>query len=189
VGLSGRVPHRVDAATKAALLDLLVDAVEQGQTWRSACRVLELPERRAQRWLVRRVRGQLVDRSPGGSPMHGILAEEAAEPDWKPPDSTDLPGAEPSQKIDPTKDPAMLGNPTPKCDIKSETHHNRGCMKPGTLQWGQSDRHNRTPACRNWGQIRLTRPPNPAPQPRQLRGWPRALLMPSNTASVSRRLR
>jgi transposase InsO family protein len=79
LGLSGRVPHRVDAATKAALLDLLVDAVEQGWTWRSACRVLELPERRAQRWLVRRARGQLVDRPPGGSPMHGILAEEAVE--------------------------------------------------------------------------------------------------------------
>jgi len=79
LGLSGRVPHRVDPATKAGLLDLLDEAVEAGWTARDACRVLELPERRAQRWVVRRARGRLADRSPGGSPVHGILAEEAAE--------------------------------------------------------------------------------------------------------------
>ena len=79
MGLSGRVPHRVDAATKAGLLDLLGDAVEAGWTLRSACQVLELPERRAQRWVRRRARGRLAGQSPGGAPMHGILAEETAE--------------------------------------------------------------------------------------------------------------
>src|SRR5215204_5521029 len=79
LGLSGRVPHRVDAATKAGLLGLLDDAVKQGWTLRRACRVLELGELRAYRWIGRRARGQLADRSPGGGPVHGILAEEAAE--------------------------------------------------------------------------------------------------------------
>jgi putative transposase len=79
LGLSGRVPHRVDAVTKAGLLDLLDEAVEQGWTLRRACRVLELPERRTHRWYRRRRRGQLADKSPGGSPVHGLLAEEAEE--------------------------------------------------------------------------------------------------------------
>jgi len=79
LGLSGRVPHRVDAATKAGLLGLLDDAVEQGWSLRRASRTLELGEVRAHRWIARRARGQLTDRSPGGSPLHGILAEEAAE--------------------------------------------------------------------------------------------------------------
>jgi transposase InsO family protein len=79
VGLSGRVPHRVDAATKAGLLDLIDEAVEGGWTIRRACRVLELGEVRAHRWYTRRARGQLVDKTPGGSPVHGILAEEEAE--------------------------------------------------------------------------------------------------------------
>ncbi len=78
MGLSGRVPHRVDAATKAGLLDLLDEALDAGWTVRRACSVLELPERRAHRWL-RRDRGRLADRTPGGSPMHGLLEEEVAE--------------------------------------------------------------------------------------------------------------
>jgi putative transposase len=77
--MSGRVPARVDAATKAGLLDLLDDAIEQGWTLRGVCHQLELAERRAHRWLVRRARGRLVDRAPGGSPMHGLLAAEAEE--------------------------------------------------------------------------------------------------------------
>jgi putative transposase len=77
--MSGRVPARVDAATKAGLLDLLDDAIEQGWTLRGVCHQLEPAERRAHRWLVRRARGRLVDRAPGGSPMHGLLAAEAEE--------------------------------------------------------------------------------------------------------------
>lgn len=79
MGLSGRVPHRVDAATKAGLLDLIDEAVDGGWTIRRACRVLELGEVRTHRWYARRARGSLADRSPGGSPMHGILPEEAQE--------------------------------------------------------------------------------------------------------------
>jgi putative transposase len=79
LGLSGRVPRRVDAATKAGLLDLLDGAVEQGWSLRDGCRVLGLPERRAHRWYGRRARGRLADKTPGGSPVHGLLPDEAAE--------------------------------------------------------------------------------------------------------------
>jgi hypothetical protein len=79
LGLSGRVPGRVDAATKAGLLDLIDDAVEAGWCIRGACAVLELGEVRAHRWFARRARGVLVDAAPGGSPMHGLLPEETAE--------------------------------------------------------------------------------------------------------------
>ncbi len=79
MGLSGRVPHRVDAATKAGLLDLIDEATDAGWTTRRACRVLELGEVRAHRWFARRARGRLADRAPGGSPVHAILPEEAEE--------------------------------------------------------------------------------------------------------------
>ncbi len=77
MGLSGRVPNRVDAATKEALLGLLDEALEAGWTQRQACRGLALPERRANRWLRRREAGRLPDAKPGGGPLHAILAEEA----------------------------------------------------------------------------------------------------------------
>jgi putative transposase len=79
LGLSGRVPHRVDAATKTALLGLLDDAVDAGWTLRRACHELELGEVRAHRWIARRFRGQLADKAPGGSPMHGLLDAEATK--------------------------------------------------------------------------------------------------------------
>ena len=79
MGLSGRVPRRVDAATKAGLLDLIDSAVEAGWTTRRACGVLELAEVRTHRWYARRARGKLADASPGGSPMHAILPEEAEQ--------------------------------------------------------------------------------------------------------------
>lgn len=79
MGLSGRVPRRVDAATKAGLLDLIDEAVKAGWKIRRACSVLELGEVRAHRWYARRARGKLTDAKPGGSPMHGILPEEAEE--------------------------------------------------------------------------------------------------------------
>jgi hypothetical protein len=44
LGLSGRVPHRVDAATKTALLGLLDDAIDAGWTLRRACHELELDD-------------------------------------------------------------------------------------------------------------------------------------------------
>jgi transposase InsO family protein len=79
LGLSGRVPRRVDAATKVGLLDLLDEACGAGWTLRRACHVLELGEVRAHRWVARRARGQLADKAPGGCPMHGLLAEEERE--------------------------------------------------------------------------------------------------------------
>lgn len=79
MGLSGRVPGRVDAATKAGLLGLLDDALEAGWPLRRVCGQLELSERRAHRWIARRARGQLGDKAPGGSPAHGLLPQEATE--------------------------------------------------------------------------------------------------------------
>jgi putative transposase len=79
LGLGGRVPRRVDAATKSGLLDLLDEAVDAGWTLRRVCHELEVPERRAHRWITRRACGQLGDRAPGGSPMHGLLDDEVAE--------------------------------------------------------------------------------------------------------------
>ncbi len=56
MGLSGRIPRRVDAATKAGLLELLDQAAVAGWSAAAACRVLELGELRAWRWLGRRAR-------------------------------------------------------------------------------------------------------------------------------------
>ena len=79
MGLSGQVPRRVDAATKAELLALLDAATGAGWSVRSVCEQLGLGEVRAYRWLGRRHVGQLSDRTHGGSPMHALLEEEAAQ--------------------------------------------------------------------------------------------------------------
>ena len=79
MGLSGRVPARVDAATKSGLLDLLEQACGQGWTVRAVCQVLVVSEPRVYRWLGRRAADQLADQAPGGSPMHGLLDWEVAE--------------------------------------------------------------------------------------------------------------
>ena len=79
MGLSGQVPRRVDAATKSGLLDLLDAAIDEGWSLRRACAQLELGEPRAYRWLGRRDHGELADAKPGGSPMHGLLDEEAEQ--------------------------------------------------------------------------------------------------------------
>jgi putative transposase len=79
LGLSGRVPPRVEQATKAGLLALLEQACGQGWTVRATCQVLQVSELRVYRWLGRLAAGQLVDQPPGGSPMHGLLDDEAAE--------------------------------------------------------------------------------------------------------------
>jgi putative transposase len=78
LGLGGRVPRRVDAATKASLLSLLDEALTAGWTIRAACATLELGEVRAHRWIARRALGELADRAPGGWPVHGLLEGEAA---------------------------------------------------------------------------------------------------------------
>jgi len=79
LGLSGRVPRRVDAATKGGLLGLLDQALDAGWTVRRACLQLELGEVRAHRWIARRACGDLVDKAPGGSPMHGLLDWETGQ--------------------------------------------------------------------------------------------------------------
>jgi putative transposase len=79
LGLSGRIPRRVDAATKAGLLDLVDHAAAAGWSVAAACRLLEVGELRVWRWLGRRAAGRLEDLAPGGSPMHGLLAEEVDE--------------------------------------------------------------------------------------------------------------
>jgi putative transposase len=79
LGLSGRVPRRVDAATKAGLLELVDAAVAAGWPVRRACRLLELGETRAWRWMDRRERNALADQPPGGHPVHGILPGEVRE--------------------------------------------------------------------------------------------------------------
>jgi len=79
LGLSGRIPRRVDAATKAGLLDLVDHAAAAGWTVAAVCRLLELGELRVWRWLGRRAAGRLDDLAPGGSPMHGLLAAEVDE--------------------------------------------------------------------------------------------------------------
>lgn len=79
MGLNGRVPRRVDAATKTALLELLGEALGAGWALRRACGELALGEVRAHRWIARRAIGELVDKAPGGSPMHGLLDDEAAQ--------------------------------------------------------------------------------------------------------------
>jgi putative transposase len=45
---------------------------------RAACQVLEVSELRVYRWLHRGAAGELEDRAPGGSPMHGLLDWEVA---------------------------------------------------------------------------------------------------------------
>ncbi len=79
MGLSGRVPRRVDAATKSGLLELIDEAVEAGWPVRRACALLDVNETRAWRWMDRRTRDELDDKPPGGNPVHGILAEEIAQ--------------------------------------------------------------------------------------------------------------
>jgi putative transposase len=66
----------VAAATKAALLELVDQAVVEGLSVRAACRVLQVGERRVNRWQARRAAGTLVDRPAGGGAVHGLLDEE-----------------------------------------------------------------------------------------------------------------
>jgi putative transposase len=77
--LIGGVPPRVAAATKAALLELVDQAVTEGFTMQRSCRVLQVTERRVRRWQARRVAGALQDRSAGGGAVHGLLEEEVEQ--------------------------------------------------------------------------------------------------------------
>ena len=78
MGLSGPVPRRVDAATKAGLLRLIDEATRAGWPHRRACEYLELSEGRAWRWYERREAGRLEDHRSGAGAVHGLLADERA---------------------------------------------------------------------------------------------------------------
>jgi transposase InsO family protein len=69
----------VAAATKHALLGLVELAVAEGFTAQAACRVLQVGERRVNRWQARRAAGTLADRPAGGGAVHGLLDEEVEQ--------------------------------------------------------------------------------------------------------------
>jgi len=79
LGLSGPIPTRVDQVTKAGLLVLVEGAVAGGWSTAGACRYLELSKRRYERWRRRAETGNLIDRVPGGPPLHRITPGEEAE--------------------------------------------------------------------------------------------------------------
>ena len=76
MGVTAGVPPRVEAGTKAALLDLVDGAVEAGWTTARACSVLELDSRRCRRWQHRRGAGRLDDDTAGGTAVHAITPAE-----------------------------------------------------------------------------------------------------------------
>ncbi len=76
MGLIGPVPARVDAYVKAALLSVVAAAVAGGWSAARACRLLQLNPLRMARWRAREAVGALVDRRPGGNPVHALLPAE-----------------------------------------------------------------------------------------------------------------
>jgi len=75
--LIGGVPRRVDAATKATIIDLVDQAVEEGWSARRATKLVGVGELRLRRWRSRLDR--LDDARGGGSPVHGLLPSEVEE--------------------------------------------------------------------------------------------------------------
>ena len=63
-------------AVKARLLELIAEATGAGWSFGKACGVLGLGERRARYWQQRAAAGALVDRKPGGTPVHTLRPEE-----------------------------------------------------------------------------------------------------------------
>ena len=76
LGVTAGVPPRVEAGTKAALLDLVDGAVGAGWSTARACAVLELDSRRCRRWQHRRGAGRLDDNTAGGTALHAITPTE-----------------------------------------------------------------------------------------------------------------
>ena len=76
MGVTAGVPPRVEAGTKAALLDLVDGAVDEGWSTARACSVLELDGRRCRRWQHRRGAGRLDDNTAGGTAVHAITPAE-----------------------------------------------------------------------------------------------------------------
>lgn len=79
MGLSGPVPARVPADVKEAVLKSVDDAVAAGLAHTWVCGLWQVSDSRLHRWRVRRRdTGTLVDRAPGGHPVHALLSEEIA---------------------------------------------------------------------------------------------------------------
>lgn len=79
--MSGPVPLRVSGEVKDELLGIVAECVAAGWSTQRACSVLQVDRRRVWRWRRRRTHngsGGLVDRSPGGRPIHGLLGWETA---------------------------------------------------------------------------------------------------------------
>lgn len=74
--MNGPIPARVDAAVKAAVLELVEEAIAGGWTISRVCGLLELDRARLWRWKHRSTGGDLADHKPGGRPIHSILAWE-----------------------------------------------------------------------------------------------------------------
>lgn len=74
------VPPRVPAETKEGLLKLIDDAITRGWPHIRATEVLGVSDVRVHRWRTRlKMVGTLVDRAPGGSPVHRLLEWEEQE--------------------------------------------------------------------------------------------------------------
>jgi transposase InsO family protein len=77
LGLSGPLPARVPAEVKEQVLKTVDDAVAAGFGHSWACRLWQVSDDRVHRWRARRRDvGTLLDRAPGGNPVHGIMAAE-----------------------------------------------------------------------------------------------------------------
>jgi putative transposase len=77
LGLNGPLPARVPAEVKELVLKTVDDAVADGfpQSW--VCSLWQVCDDRVHRWRARqRHVGTLVDRAPGGHPLHSILPGE-----------------------------------------------------------------------------------------------------------------
>lgn len=77
MGLAGRLPARVPAEVKELVLKTVNEAVADGFSHRWVCSLWGVSDDRVHRWAQRlRDVGTLVDRAPGGNPIHGLLPAE-----------------------------------------------------------------------------------------------------------------
>lgn len=80
LGLIGPLPARVPAETKELVLKSVDEAVSAGFSHTWACWLWRVADDRVHRWRARlRDVGTLIDRAPGGHPVHGCC-----RPRWRP---------------------------------------------------------------------------------------------------------
>lgn len=79
MGLTGRLPARVPAELKELVLKSVDDAVAGGFTHSWVCALWQVGDDRVHRWRHRRRHtATLIDRAPGGRPVHGLTDAEIA---------------------------------------------------------------------------------------------------------------